>query len=331
MKAIVVEKTGGPDVLTLADVEAPKAGPDQVVVVLAAAGLNYIDTYHRSGLYPMPMPFTPGNEGSGVIIEIGSSVEGLAVGDAIAWTGVPGSYAEQVAVPASRALKLPDGVSPEVAAAVMLQGMTAHFLATSTFPLEPGHRCLIHAGAGGVGLLLIQIAKKRGAEVFTTVGSSDKIDLATAAGADHVILYRDVDFGDAIERIAGPRPLDVVFDGVGADTFNRGLDLLKPLGMMATFGNASGPVEPVLPLKLMQGGSLFLTRPTLNHYTATREALEARANDLFGWIADGSLDVRIGERVPLDEARRAHELLEGRGTTGKVLLIPSYASQEQSK
>jgi NADPH:quinone reductase len=213
----------------------------------------------------------------------------------------------------------------------MLQGMTAHFLATSTFPLEPGHRCLIHAGAGGVGQLLIQMAKIRGAEVFTTVGSADKAEVVRAAGADHVILYRQVDFGDEIERIAGKRPLDVVYDGVGADTFLRGLDVLKARGMMITFGNASGPVEPVLPLKLMQGGSLFLTRPTLGDYTATRADLEARSSELFRWISEGRLQVQVGARVPLSEARHAHELLEGRGTTGKVLLIPALGpSQSRS-
>jgi NADPH2:quinone reductase len=213
-------------------------------------------------------------------------------------------------------------VSAELAAASMLQGMTAHFLACSTFPLEPGHRCLIHAGAGGVGLLLIQMAKLRGAEVFTTVGSGEKGELAAEAGADHVIGYRDEDFGDAVERIAGERPLHVIYDGVGASTFDRGLDVLAPRGMMVTFGNASGPVEPVLPLRLSQGGSLFLTRPTLGHYTATRDELEGRANDLFGWIREGKLNVLIGRRLAVSAAREAHELIEGRATTGKVLLLP---------
>ena len=322
MKAIVVEEVGGPEVLGFADRAAPVAEAGQIVVDVAAAGVNYIDTYHRSGLYPMPLPFTPGNEGAGVVGSVGADVDGFAAGDHVAWTGVAGSYSQQVAVPADRAVAVPAGVDLETAAATMLQGMTAHFLATSTFPLEPGHRCLIHAGAGGVGLLLIQIAKKRGAEVFTTVGTPAKAELAAGAGADHVIAYRDVDFGDEVEKIAGPRPLDVIYDGVGADTFDRGLSVLSPRGMMVTFGNASGPVEPVLPLKLMQGGSLFLTRPTLGNYIATREDLEARAGDLFDWIGDGSLDVRIGERIPLAEARRAHELLEGRSTTGKVLLVP---------
>lgn len=322
MRAITMQQAGDPSVLELSEVDAPTPGPADVLVELAAAGVNYIDTYQRSGLYPVPLPFTPGMEGAGAVTAVGDEAEGFSVGDRVAWAGVPRTYAEQVAVPASRAIKLPDGVEAEAGAAVMLQGMTAHFLACSTFPLEPGHRCLVHAGAGGVGLLLIQMAKMRGAEVYTTVGTEEKGALAAAAGADHVIRYRDEDFGDAVKRIGGSRPLDVIYDGVGADTFERGLDVLKPRGMMVTFGNASGPVEPVLPLRLSQGGSLFLTRPTLGDYTATREDLEVRAGDLFSWIADGSLDVRIGERFALSEARTAHEHLEGRKTTGKVLLVP---------
>jgi NADPH2:quinone reductase len=315
-------ETGGPDVMTWAEIDDPVAGDNEVVVDVAAAGLNYIDTYQRSGLYPVRLPFTPGLEGAGTVIEVGAGVTGISTGDVVAWVGGAGSYAERVRVQASQAVPVPDEVSPELAAAVMLQGMTAHFLACSTFPLEPGHRCLIHAGAGGVGQLLIQMAKIRGAEVFTTVGSEAKADLARSAGADHVILYRQEDFGDAIERIAGTRPIDVVYDGVGADTFDRGLEVLRARGMMVTFGNASGPVEPVLPLRLSQGGSLFLTRPTLGDYTQTREDLEARAGDLFRWISEDRLQVRIGDRIPLAEAPRAHELLEGRSTTGKVLLIP---------
>jgi NADPH:quinone reductase len=320
--AIQVNAPGGPDVLEWVERDDPAPGPGELLVELAAAGLNYIDTYHRSGLYPMPLPFSPGVEGAGTVAGVGDGVEGVAVGDRVGWTGVLGSYAEKLIVPADRAVTVPAGLDAEVAAAVLLQGMTAHFLATTTFPLEPGQRCLVHAGAGGVGLLLIQIAKMRGAEVFTTVGSKDKAVLAEGAGADHVILYRDEDFGDAVERIAGRRPLDVVYDGVGADTFDRGLEVLRPRGMMVTFGNASGPVEPVLPLRLSQLGSLFLTRPTLGDYVAARAELEARAGDLFRWIGEGALDVRIEQRVPLREARTAHELIEGRQTTGKVLLVP---------
>jgi NADPH2:quinone reductase len=317
-----VSATGGPEVLEWAEVDDPSPQPDQVLVEVAAAGLNYIDTYHRSGLYPMSLPFIPGVEGAGTVSAVGAEVTHLEVGDMVAWTGSLGSYAEKAAVPARQAIKVPAGVDAELAAAVMLQGMTAHFLATSTFPLAPGHRCLIHAGAGGVGLLLIQIAKLRGAEVFTTVGSVEKGELATGAGADHVILYRDEDFGQAVERIAGPRPLDVVYDGVGADTFDRGLEILRPKGLMVTFGNASGPVEPVLPLRLSQNGSLFLTRPTLGDYTATRDELEGRAGDLFTWIGEGKLNVLIGERLAISAAREAHELIQGRATTGKVVLLP---------
>ncbi len=322
MHAVCVHETGGPEVLVWEECDDPVATDGFVVVDVAAAGLNYIDTYHRSGLYTVPLPFVPGNEGAGTVAEVGPGVEGFEVGDRVAWSGVMGSYATKVAVPAGRAVKLPAGIDSELAAALMLQGMTAHFLACSTFPLGAEHRCLIHAGAGGVGQLLIQIAKIRGAEVFTTVGSPDKAEVAAAAGADHVLLYRDVDFGDAVEDIAGPRPLDVIYDGVGADTFDRGLEVLRPRGMMVTFGNASGPVEPVLPLRLMRGGSLVLTRPTLTDYIATRDELERRTSELFMWVAEGRLVVDIGHRVPLADARKAHELLEGRGTTGKLLLIP---------
>ncbi len=322
MHAIQVTEPGGPEALVWTEVDDPVAEPGTLVVDVEAAGVNYIDTYHRSGLYPMPLPFISGVEGAGAVAEVGDGVEGIAVGDKVAWTGHPGTYAEKAQVPARVAIVLPDGASTELGAATMLQGMTAHFLACSTFPLEPGHRCLIHAGAGGVGLLLIQMAKMRGAEVFTTVGTADKAELAGAAGADHVINYRDDDFGDAVERIAGPRPLDVIYDGVGADTFERGLEVLRPRGMMVTFGNASGPVPPMPPLRLSTGGSLFLTRPTLGDHTATRTELEGRADDLFGWIAEGRLDVRIGARFPMSEARAAHEALQGRATTGKVLLIP---------
>lgn len=322
MHAIQVGEHGGPEVLRWVELPDPEPGPGQLLVDLAAAGLNFIDTYMRSGLYPRPLPFVLGNEGAGTVTAVGPDVTGFAPGDRVAWTGVIGSYATKVLVPAAQALPVPDGVELELACAATLQGMTAHFLVTDCFPLQPGHKCLIQAGAGGVGLLAIQMAKMRGAEVFTTVGSADKVDLAKGAGADHVILYRDEDFGAAVEQIAGPRPLHVIYDGVGQQTFERGLQVLRPRGTMVTFGNASGPVEPMAPLRLMQGGSLFLTRPTLGDYTLTRAELEARADDVFGWIAAGRLDVRVGARVPLADAADAHHLLEGRGTTGKVLLIP---------
>ena len=322
MHAIQVTEPGGPDALVWTEVDDPVAEPGTLVVDIEAAGVNYIDTYHRSGLYPVPLPFISGVEGAGTVAEVGDGVDGFAVGDRVAWTGHAGSYAEKAQVPARVAIVLPKDASTELGAATMLQGMTSHFLACSTFPLEPGHRCLIHAGAGGVGLLLIQMAKMRGAEVFTTVGTVEKAELAAGAGADHVINYREEDFGDAVERIGGARPLDVIYDGVGADTFERGLEVLRPRGMMVTFGNASGPVPPMPPLRLSTEGSLFLTRPTLGDHTATRAELEQRANELFGWIAEGRLDVRIGARFPMSEARAAHEALQGRATTGKVLLIP---------
>ena len=320
MRGIRISSPGGPDVLRWAGLDNPVPGPGDLVVELHAAGLNYIDTYHRSGLYPMALPFTPGMEGAGVVVATGPSCTRFSVGDRVAWSTVLGSYAEFVRVPEESAVSVPPSVSLELAAAVMLQGMTAHYLVTDTFALGAGHRCLVHAGAGGTGLLLIQMAKRLGAEVFTTVGSVDKAALVRTAGADHVILYRDEDFGTAVERIAGPRALDVVYDGVGKAVFDRSLDLLRPRGLMVTFGNASGPAEPVSPLRLMQGGSLFLTRPNLSHYIATRAELERRAADLFAWISAGWLDVRIDARVPLSEAASAHRLLESRATSGKVLL-----------
>lgn len=318
MKAVQMTAVGGPDVMSWTDVDRPVAGDGQIVVDVAAAGVNFIDTYHRTGLYPVPLPYVLGLEGAGTVSEVGAGVEGVAVGQPVAWSTGPGSYAEQVAVEASMAVPIPEGVSLDTAGAAMLQGMTAHYLVTDTHPLAAGERCLIHAGAGGVGLILIQLAKRIGAEVFTTVGTSEKEALARAAGADHVIQYRDVDFGDAIEDIAGPRPLDVVYDGVGKSVFRRSLDLLRPRGMMATFGNASGPVEPISPLDLAP--SLFLTRPSLFHYLSSREELLRRSSELFTAIASGDVDIRIGHRLPMAEAAEAHRLLEGRLTTGKVVL-----------
>lgn len=322
MKAIRIATTGDPDVMQWTDVDDPTAGPEQLVVEVDAAGLNFIDTYHRTGLYPMELPIVPGLEGAGTVVEIGDSVTDVSPGDRVAWSRGLGSYAEKVAIPAQQAVPIPDAVASDVAAAAMLQGLTAHYLAIDTYPLAEGSKCLIHAGAGGVGLLLIQIAKMRGAEVFTTVGSEEKAELARAAGADHVILYREVDFGDAVEETAGKNALDVVYDGVGQAVFDRSLELLRIRGMMVQFGNASGAVEPVSPLRLSRGGSLFLTRPTLFHYIATREDLLRRATDLFKWIETGALDVRISDRFPMPDAADAHRALEARKTAGKVLLIP---------
>ncbi len=319
MKAMQMSSTGGPDVLEWTEVPAPTAAPGQVVVDVAVAGVNFIDTYHRTGLYPVPLPHVVGLEGAGTVRHIGEGVDDVSVGDVVAWSSGPGSCAEQVALDARIVVPVPDGVSLDTAAATMLQGMTAHYLVTDTHRLAAGERCLVHAGAGGVGLILIQLAKAIGAEVFTTVGTAEKEELARAAGADHVIRYRDVDFGDAVEAIAGERALHVVYDGVGQSVFRRSLELLAPRGTMATFGNASGPVEPISPLELAP--SLFLTRPSLFHYIATREDLLRRSGELFDAIAAGDLDIRIGHRLPMAEAAEAHRMLEGRETTGKVVLV----------
>jgi NADPH2:quinone reductase len=322
MKAIQVTRIGGPEVLELAEVDEPSPGPAQLLVRVAAAGLNYIDTYHRGGLYPMETPFVLGMEGAGTIEAVGDEVEAFAPGDRVAWTDVLGSDAELVVVPEGRAVAVPDDIDIEIAAAVLLQGVTAHYLATDTFPLTAGSRTLVHAAAGGVGQLLVQVAKIRGAEVFATAGGPEKVEIARRAGADHVIDYTTEDFKEAVERIAGPKAIDVVYDGVGAATFDRGLELLRPRGLMAAFGNASGPPPPLNVLRLSQLGSLFLTRPTMGHYIATTDELERRAADLFGWIEAGQLHVDIGSRYPFAETADAHRALEARRTTGKVLLIP---------
>lgn len=322
MNAIVITAPGGPEVLEYTSVDEPSAGPGQAVVEIAAAGLNYIDTYHRIALYPMDFPMTPGLEGSGTIVELGDGVEGFSVGDRVAWTGALGSYADLVAADVSKLVPVPDGIEMETAAAIPLQGMTAHYLVRDTYALQSDSRCLIHAGAGGVGLLVIQMAKLIGAEVFTTVSSAEKAELAAAAGADHVIRYDEVNFADAIEEIAGSRPLDVVYDGVGKTTFDDGLRLLRPRGLMALFGAASGPVPPVDLQVLAQNGSLYATRPTLFSYIAKREELLSRANELFAWIGSGDLQVRIGQTWPLEDAADAHRALHARATTGKTLLIP---------
>jgi len=322
MRAITVNEHGTEDVMEFRERPDPAPGPTDVVVNVAAAGVNFIDIYQRNGLYQMPLPFVPGIEGAGVIRSVGADVSDVSVGDSVAWASAPGSYAEQVAIDRSSVVPVPTGVATVTAAAAMLQGLTAHYLATSTYPLANGDRCLIHAGAGGVGAILIQMAKLLGAEVFTTVGSAAKADVALAAGADHVINYSNTDFADQVESIAGPKCLDVVYDGVGQSVFLASLGLLRPRGMMVTFGNASGPVEPVSPLLLSQLGSLFLTRPTLGSYIATREEFEQRTSELFGWIESGAVAISVGLELPLAEAAEAHRRLGGRSTTGKVLLIP---------
>ncbi|MGD2060055.1 MAG: quinone oxidoreductase [Acidimicrobiia bacterium] len=322
MRAIVIEEPGGEETLRYQEVDDPSPSPGELLVEVAAAGLNFIDTYHRSGLYPMEFPFTPGVEGAGTVLEVGNGVEGFATGDRVAWCQGIGSYAEKKCVSVDHAVPVPDDIDLETAAASLLQGLTAHYLATDTFPLSSGDQCLVHAGAGGVGLLLTQIAARKGARVITTVGSREKEELSRGAGASDVLVYTESDFKQEVEALVGPRALDVVYDGVGKATFDDGLDLLRPRGMMVTFGNASGPVPEVSPLVLMQKGSLYLTRPTLGDYLRTRAELETRVGDLFSWIATGDLSIHIAHRYPLSEASDAHRALEGRSTTGKVLLIP---------
>lgn len=324
MHAINVSRTGGPEVLELVDVSSPDPGPGEVLVQTAAAGVNFIDTYQRRGIYPMSMPYVPGSEGAGVVVALGEGVANLAVGDRVAWTDAPGSYAEFVLVKASRALRVPDGVGLDVAAALPLQGLTAHYLVTSTYPVADGDTILVHAGAGGVGLLLTQLAVARGATVITTVSSADKERLSRAAGASEVIRYDQLS-GLSAELPALVKGLSgggvpVVYDGVGRSTFDASLASLRPRGTMVLFGASSGPVPPFDLQRLNAGGSLFITRPSLGHYIATDDELHARADDLFAAVAAGTLDVRIGARFPLADATAAHTALEGRATTGKVIL-----------
>jgi NADPH2:quinone reductase len=326
MKAIRIHSLGGPEVLSYEEAPDPQPGPGQALVRVEAAGLNFIDVYFRTGLYKGPaLPFVPGQEAAGTIIALGpgiSEVAEVAVGDRVAYTGVQGAYAELAAVPAARLVKLPEGVTTRQGAAAMLQGMTAHYLATSTYPLRPGDVCLVHAAAGGVGQLLCQIAKLRGARVLGTTSTEEKARLARAAGADEVILYTQQDFAAEAKRLTGGRGVQVVYDGVGKATFDKSLDALAPRGMMVLFGAASGPVPPFDPAVLNAKGSLYLTRPSLFHYIASREELMQRAGDVLGWIAAGRLRLYIGRELPLAEAAEAHRALEGRRTTGKVLLIP---------
>jgi NADPH2:quinone reductase len=323
MKAIRVHAYGGPGVLHLEDVPEPKPKAGEALVRVEAAGVNYIDVYHRTGLYKTAaMPFTPGLEAGGTVTALGDGVTEVKVGDRVAYTGVPGAYAEMAVVPANRLVKLPDGVTTRQGAAAMLQGMTAHYLASSTYPLKPGDTCLVHAAAGGVGLLLCQIAKMRGARVIGTTSNDAKAALAREAGADEVILYTKQDFEAEVKRLTDGRGVQVVYDGVGRDTFDKGLNCLVVRGLMALFGQSSGPVPPFDPSVLNQKGSLFLTRPTHGHYTATREELLQRAGDVLGWIGEGKLKLRMEIEYPLAQAAEAHKALEGRKTTGKVLLIP---------
>jgi NADPH2:quinone reductase len=291
-------------------------------VRVAAAGVNYIDTYHRSGLYPVRLPYTLGLEGAGMVERVGDEVSNLDHGGRVAWASGPGSYAELVAVPASQLVRIPNKVDMDVAAAAMLQGMTAHYLMTSTFPVRAGHAVLVHAAAGGVGLLLIQMCKRAGAQVIGTASTPEKAQLAREAGADHIVLYTEEDFQQESRRLTDGRGVNVVFDGVGKSTWEKSLNSLAPRGMLVLFGNASGPVPAIEPLTLSQKGSLFLTRPKLNDYIATREELLRRAGEVLGWIESGELNIRIDRRYPLAEAAQAHLDLESRRTTGKLLLFP---------
>ncbi len=322
MKAIIVRRHGGPEQLEYSDFDIPTLGPREAIVEVRAAGVNYIDTYHRTGLYPAEPPFIPGMEGAGVVTAIAPGVTEVAAGDRVAWAMTRGSYAQYAIVPASKLVKIPDGVSFELAAASMLQGMTAHYLTHATFPLKAGDTALVHAAAGGTGLLLVQMAKMRGARVLGTTSTAEKAGLARQAGCDEVILYTQTDFQAEVRRLTGGRGVDVVYDSVGAATFDKSLDSLRPRGMMVSFGNASGPVQPFSPLLLSQKGSLFLTRPTLLHYCATREELLERAGDVLAWVAAGKLSVRIHKIYALAEAAQAHRDLEGRATSGKLLLRP---------
>ncbi len=323
MKAIRVNEHGGPEVLSYEEVPTPEPGPGEARVRLAASGVNYIDTYQREGTYKMDLPFTLGQEGAGEVEAIGEGVEEVSVGDHVAFAGVMGSYAEQIVAPADRLVPVNVTlVEARVAAAAMLQGMTAHYLTHSTFPLEEGHTALVHAAAGGVGLLLVQMAKMRGATVIGTAGSEEKANLAREAGADHVVVYTERDFVEETRKLTGGEGVNVVYDGVGKATFEGSLDCLKPRGYMVLFGAASGPVPPFDPQILNQKGGLFLTRPSLAHYTATREELLWRAESVLSWIGNGTLDIRIGGTYPLKDAAQAHRDLEGRRTTGKLILIP---------
>jgi len=322
MRAIVVSELGGPEVMVAAEREDLVAGPGEIVVKVAAAGVNFIDIYQRSGIgaYTQRTPYTPGGEGAGTVLAVGDGVTDVAVGDQVAWATGQGSYAEQAVLPAQNAVPVPHGIDLKVAAAVMLQGMTAHYLTHSTFPVQERNVAVVHAAAGGVGLLLIQMIKRRGGVIVATTSTGPKAGLARQAGADHVTTYDE--FGEAVRRITGERGADVVYDGVGKDTFAHSLAALRPRGMMVLYGASSGPVPPFDPQRLNSGGSLFLTRPTLVHYLADRAELLWRAGDLFEWIAKGELDVRIGGEYPLADAPRAHEDLAGRRSTGKLLLIP---------
>jgi NADPH2:quinone reductase len=321
MKAIQVTQTGGPEVLTVAELPIPQPKPNEAVVKLSVSGVNFIDVYYREGRYLANLPFVPGQEGAGVVSAVGADVKAFKPGDRVAYTMVLGSYAEYAAVPADRLVRIPQGVDEEHAAAAMLQGMTAHYLVSDTYPLKKGETALVHAAAGGVGLLLVQMAHSLGARVIATVSTDEKAALARQAGADEVILYTQQDFEVETKRIMGGKGVDVVYDSVGKTTFEKGLNVLRPRGMMVLFGGSSGAVPPFDLIALSQKGSLYVTRPSLAHYLLTPEELQKRAGAVFGMIEAGKLKLRIEHRYPLREAQQAHRDLEGRKTTGKLLLV----------
>src|SRR5438477_1291804 len=322
MKAIQVKQPGGPEVMELTELPVPQPKANEAVVKLAASGVNFIDVYQREGRYKIPLPSMLGQEGAGTITAVGADVQSVKTGDRVAWTGILGSYAEYAAVAADRLVPIPSGVTDQQAAAAMLQGMTAHYLAYDTYPLKRGETALVHAAAGGVGLLLVQMAHNLGARVIATVSTDHKAKLAREAGADEVILYTQSDFEEETKRLTEGKGVDVVYDSVGKTTFEKGLDVLRPRGMMVLFGGSSGAVAPLDPIMLTSKGSLFLTRPSLQHYIATREELESLAGAVFNRIVAKQLKLRIEHVYPLPDAQQAHRDLEGRKTTGKLLLIP---------
>jgi NADPH2:quinone reductase len=322
MRAIEIEKTGGPEVLVLRELPVPQPGPQQVLVKIEAIGVNFIDIYLREGRYPAKLPFVPGQEAAGVVTALGPGVSGFKVGDRVVWCHILGAYAEYAVVPLGVLIAVPDGVTTRQAAAALLQGTTAHYLSHSTYAIQRGDAVLVHAGAGGVGLLLIQMAKRLGARVLTTVSTEAKAALAREAGADETILYTREDFTARVRELTGGEGVPVVYDSVGKTTFEGSLACLRRRGLMVLYGGASGPVPPLDLIRLSTMGSLYVTRPTMKDYTSTRQELEQRVGDVLGWVADGTLKLRIEHSYPLAEAAQAHRDLEGRKTTGKVLLAP---------
>jgi NADPH2:quinone reductase len=322
MKAIQIQKNGGPEVMALAEVAVPEAAAGQVIVKLEAIGVNFIDVYQRSGLYPVELPYVLGVEGAGTVDQLGPGVEPFRIGDRVAWVGVSGAYAEYAAVPADKLVKLPEAIGFREAAAAMLQGMTAHYLAVETYPIKKGDAVLVHAAAGGVGQLLVQLAKRRGARVLATVSTEQKAELARKAGADEVILYSEKDFESEVKRLTDGQGVNAVYDSVGQATFLKSLECLSPRGFLVSFGQSSGKIPDFDPAILGKKGSLYLTRPSLFHYIADRESLERRAAEVLGWVSKGELRLHIGDTLRLSDAPDAHRRLEARKTTGKVLLLP---------